>query len=72
MRGEVAKKLRRLAREQTVGQPNAVWLDAGRKVTRTVRGKTATVWAARSELATGCTRAVYQKMKRLYREARRG
>jgi hypothetical protein len=72
MRATVAKKLRRLAREQTVGQPNAVWLDAGRKVGKKKGDKTVFVWAARAELATGCTRAVYQKMKRLYREARHG
>ena len=71
MRGKRAKLIRRIAREQTVGQPDVVWLDGGKKVTREVKGKPVSMWASRCELASGCTRAVYQRGKALYKRMRK-
>lgn len=71
MRGVRAKILRALAQSETVSAPNVVWLDAGRKVNVKKGDKTLSIWRPRCELATGCTRAKYQNMKKAYKAARR-
>jgi len=83
MRAVKARMLRRQAEKMTVGQAAVEHLEGGRRISKVVRhangepvikdGKVAeqSVWASRCELSARCTRSVYQKMKKMYREARR-
>ena len=72
MRGKVARNLRRAAQSLTVGQPAIAYFDkTGTKVVY-IEGKPTTVKTHQCCLTPKCTRAVYQMLKRGYKETRYG